>query len=111
MSAKRYRGFDQLGKAPQGVFAAASSCDGRREILGNALIQGGADEITFGREPTIQSPFTDTRAVRYRFHGRIWAQFAVDVARGAKNALDVARRVRPQLPIFQRCHRHSLTDS
>ena len=69
--AERYRRFDQLGQAPQRVVAAAGVFDRRREILGDALIQGGPNQVGLGRKPTVEGAFADSCAAGDRLNGCI----------------------------------------
>ena len=108
---QRYRGFDQLGETAQRVVGTAGRVNRRREIIGNALIQGGPNQVGLCRKPAVEGSLTDTRTARDRLHRCIGPEFAIDIPRCAQNALDVAGCVRPQRPVFDRGHRDSVTDS
>ena len=69
--AERYRRFDQLGEAAQRVVGAAGVFDRRREILGDALIQGRPDQVGLGRKPAVERSFTDSGAAGDGLNGRV----------------------------------------
>ncbi len=109
--AQRYRRFDQLGETAQWVLGAPGLVDYRREILGDALIEGGPDQVSLGGKPAVEGSLTDARTARDGLHRCVGPEFGVDVPRRTQYALDVACCVRPQWPLFNRGHGHSLTDS
>ena len=56
---QRYRRIDQLGEAVQRVIGAAHGLDRRREVLGDALIQRGPDQLGLGWKSPVERSFSD----------------------------------------------------
>ena len=107
---QRYRRFDQLSETAQRVVDTTGLVDRRHEIFGNAVVQGSPDQVGLCQEPAVEGSFPNPRTAGDGLNGCIWPELAVDLARRAQNAVNVAGRVRSQPTVFNRCHRHSLTD-
>lgn len=102
--AQRYRGLHQAGQPVQRILRVAGAVDHRREILGNALVQGGPHQVRLGRKSAVKRSLADAGAARDRLHRRVGAQLRVHLAGRAQDALDVACRVRTQRPVLNRGH-------
>jgi hypothetical protein len=106
--AQRDRRLDQRDESAHRVPVGPGLFDHRREILGDALIQCGVDQVALRRKPSVQCPFADTRAARDGLHRRLGPQFAVHVPGGPQYALGIARRIGAQRPIVYRGHRRQV---
>ena len=80
-------------------------------MFGDALVQGGPDQIGLRREAAVKGSFTNSGAAGHGFHGGVRTQLAVHLARCAQYALNVAGRVRPQWPVGNCRHWDSLANS
>jgi len=59
---QRYRRFDQVGETAQRVIGLAGMVDRGSEVLGDALIEGRADQIALCRKPAVEGSLADAGA-------------------------------------------------
>ena len=91
-SSQRYRRFNQLGETTQRVVGTTGTLNRRRQILGDALIQRGPDQVGLCRKPAVERSLTHTRMACDRFHRGVGPQLAIDsrAARRMRSTLRAA---------------------
>ncbi len=90
--AQRYCGVDQLSEAFQRICGVAYGLDRRREALGDALIQGGPNQLSLGGEPSVERALADPGPAGDCLDGRLGTSspYTSRAARRIRSALRAA---------------------
>ncbi len=110
LGTKRCRRIDEVGEAPQWILVLARKLDGRREVLGNALVECRPDELTLAGEPAVQRALPHPGVAGDGLDGRIGTDRRVYLAGRAQNAIGVASGVRPQRSVGRRGHQARVSE-